>query len=60
MPHPDCSRQRIESTSGKNRFIAPENGIVFSLVEHDGDIQQSDEEGSSPTRRPAENRRRRD
>lgn len=42
--HPDCSRQKIELQSGQHRFITKENGIVFSSVEHDGNIQQSDEE----------------
>ncbi len=44
MSHAECSRQGIELTSGKNRLINQENGIVFSPVEHDGNIQQSDEE----------------
>ncbi|MGH7181602.1 MAG: DEAD/DEAH box helicase, partial [Nitrospiraceae bacterium] len=42
--HPDCARQRVEPASGQNRFITRKNGIVFSPVEHDGNIQQSDEE----------------
>ena len=42
--HADCSRQRIAVPSGEARFIAGESGIVFSGVEHDGNIQQSDEE----------------
>jgi uncharacterized protein len=42
--HPDCARQRIELLLGKNRLITREHGIVFSPVEHDGNIQQSDEE----------------
>lgn len=42
--HPNCARQRIELIPGRNRLITQENGIVFSPVEHDGDIQQSDEE----------------
>lgn len=42
--HPNCARQRIELIPGENRLITQENGIVFSLVEHDGNIQQSDEE----------------
>jgi uncharacterized protein len=44
MSHADCSRQRIELTSGKANFITRENGLVFGPIEHDGDIQQSDEE----------------
>ena len=42
--HPDCANQRIELIRGKNPFINQENGIVFSPVEHDGNIQQCDEE----------------
>lgn len=42
--HPDCARQKIAVPSGANRLITSENGIVFSGVEHDGNIQQSDEE----------------
>lgn len=42
--HPDCTNQRIELASSKNRLITREHGIVFSPVEHDGNIQQSDEE----------------
>lgn len=42
--HADCSRQRIDLASGNASFIAQENGLIFSPVEHDGDIQKSDEE----------------
>jgi uncharacterized protein len=42
--HPGCGRQRIELGSGPQRFITRENGIVLSPVQHDGNIQQSDEE----------------
>ena len=42
--HPDCARQRIVVSSGANDLITSESGIVFSAVEHDGNIQQSDEE----------------
>jgi uncharacterized protein len=42
--HPDCARQRIELVPGKNLLITRGSGIVFSPVEHDGNIQQSDEE----------------
>jgi uncharacterized protein len=42
--HPDCARQRIELAPGDRRLIAKECGIAFSGVEHDGNIQQSDEE----------------
>jgi uncharacterized protein len=41
--HLDCARQRIVVPSGSN-LITGESGIVFSAVEHDGNIQQSDEE----------------
>jgi uncharacterized protein len=42
--HPDCARQKIVVPPSANSLITIENGIVFSGVEHDGDIQQSDEE----------------
>lgn len=42
--HPDCAKQRIFVPAGLRGLIARENGIVFSGVEHDGNIQQSDEE----------------
>ena len=42
--HPDCARQRIVVPPGINGLITKETGIVFSGVEHDGNIQQSDEE----------------
>lgn len=42
--HPDCARQKIAIPSGANGLITRESGIVFSAVEHDGNIQQSDEE----------------
>ncbi|MEP7153584.1 MAG: DEAD/DEAH box helicase, partial [Nitrospira sp.] len=42
--HPDCSRQRIAVPSGAQGLITSKSGIVFSCVEHDGNIQQSDEE----------------
>jgi uncharacterized protein len=41
MSHPDCARQRIVASG---TLVTNENGIVFSAVEHDGNIQQSDEE----------------
>ena len=44
VSHPDCARQRIELAPGQNLHIKREHGIVFSPVEHDGNIQQSDEE----------------
>ena len=42
--HPDCARQRIIVPPGANGLITCESGIVFSGVEHDGNVQQSDEE----------------
>jgi uncharacterized protein len=42
--HPDCARQKITVPPGANGLITNETGIVFSGVEHDGDVQQSDEE----------------
>ena len=54
---PECANQKIclgsadaspapfgASPNGSSCFIKIESGIVFSGVEHDGDIQQSDEE----------------
>ena len=41
MSYPDCARERI-AVGGP--LITEENGIVFSPLEHDGNIQQSDEE----------------
>jgi uncharacterized protein len=43
-PHPDCVQQRIALLPDKQGVIAKENGVVFVGVEHDGNIQQSDEE----------------
>jgi uncharacterized protein len=42
--HPDCAGQRIALPEGGGTIINIEQGIVFSPVEHDGNIQQSDEE----------------
>ena len=42
--HSDCARQKIAIPSKPSGFIGKENGVVFSGVEHDGNIQQSDEE----------------
>ncbi|NNN19365.1 MAG: TM0106 family RecB-like putative nuclease [Acidimicrobiaceae bacterium] len=42
--HPDCSNQKIEVPSNRTGLITKEYGVVFSGVEHDGNIQQSDEE----------------
>lgn len=40
----DCARQKIAVPANANGLVTIENGIVFSGIEHDGDIQQSDEE----------------
>ncbi len=42
--HPDCAHQRIEVPARNTGLVPREHGIVFSGVEHDGDIQQSDAE----------------
>jgi hypothetical protein len=42
--HVDCAKQRIELPAKGGTLIQKEHGIVFSEVEHDGNIQQSDEE----------------
>ncbi|HBP86344.1 MAG TPA: helicase, partial [Nitrospiraceae bacterium] len=42
--HSDCARQKIVVPPGAIGLITCENGILFSGVEHDGNIQQSDEE----------------
>ena len=41
---PDCARQKIDLPSSGGAIISRESGIVFSGIEHDGNIQQSDEE----------------
>lgn len=40
----DCACQKITVPANANGLITIESGIVFSGIEHDGDIQQSDEE----------------
>jgi predicted RecB family nuclease len=40
----DCARQKIAVPAGLKGHVTVESGIVFSGVEHDGDIQQSNEE----------------
>lgn len=42
--HPHCARQRIALRGDANALITMENGIAFIGVEHDGNIQKSDEE----------------
>lgn len=48
--HPDCARQKVVVPKGAGGFITTESGVVFSGVEHDGNIQQSDEEVERVTR----------
>ena len=40
----ECAKQKIALPSGGGALVTMESGIVFSGIEHDGDIQQSDEE----------------
>ena len=40
----DCAKLKIAVPTGTPGLIAKENGIVFFGVEHDGNIQQSEEE----------------
>lgn len=42
--HPDCARQKIALVPDASGIVARESGVVFIGVEHDGNIQQSDEE----------------
>jgi uncharacterized protein len=42
--HPDCVKQKIAISPTTTSHVTKEHGIVFSGVEHDGNIQQSDEE----------------
>jgi uncharacterized protein len=44
QPHADCSRQQIALPGDGGKLILRQDGIVFCGVEHDGNIQQSDEE----------------
>src|SRR5207302_1098089 len=41
---PECALQNIAVTMGEAGLIRVESGIVFSGIQHDGNIQQSDEE----------------
>jgi uncharacterized protein len=43
-PHVDCGCQSITLSGSEGALIQKSVGIVFSGVEHDGNIQQSDEE----------------
>lgn len=42
--HQDCHCQRISPASSTPRHVVAESGVVFSPVEHDGNVQRSDEE----------------
>lgn len=42
--HSECARQRIAVPPDAKGFITRESGIVFCGIEHDANIQQSDEE----------------
>lgn len=41
---PECANQKIALPPGGGTLVTVEAGIVFSGIEHDGDIQQSEEE----------------
>jgi uncharacterized protein len=43
-PLRECANQKIALPPGGGALVTVEAGIVFSGIEHDGDIQQSDEE----------------
>jgi predicted RecB family nuclease len=40
----NCARQKIALSPGANTFVKKESGILFSGVQHDANVQQSDEE----------------
>lgn len=42
--HDDCANQKIELPAGHGLYVNKECGIVFSPIEHDGNIQHSAEE----------------
>jgi uncharacterized protein len=42
--HANCARQKIAVPARASALVNRENGILFSGIEHDGDVQQSDEE----------------
>jgi uncharacterized protein len=44
VSHADCVNQRVEVPLSGASLITTESGVVFSGVEHDGNIQQSEEE----------------
>jgi uncharacterized protein len=41
---PECAFQKIALPNNGGRLVQRESGIVFSEVEHDGNVQRSDEE----------------
>ncbi|MDQ3120701.1 MAG: AAA domain-containing protein [Verrucomicrobiota bacterium] len=41
---PDCALQRVALPESGGEFVTREFGIIFSGVQHEGNIQQSDEE----------------
>src|SRR5947199_2332472 len=41
---PECANQKIGVPANGSAYVKIESGIVFSGVEHDGDVQRSDEE----------------
>lgn len=41
---PECANQKIDVPANRSTYVKIESGIVFSGVEHDGDVQRSDEE----------------
>ena len=43
VSHPDCAKQEVEIPENAS-LITKGNGVVFIGIEHDGNIQQSDEE----------------
>lgn len=42
--HIECARQKVAVESSPSRHVGRESGIVFCAVEHDGNVQRSDEE----------------
>ena len=44
ISYPDCNKQKIDISLKNKNIISKEYGIIFSGVEHDGNIQQSEEE----------------
>lgn len=48
--HPDCANQKIACLPALNGLVKAEHGILFCGVEHDGNIQRSDEEAAQVKR----------